>query len=152
MNPQLYIKSIGGLTATITIALAALILPIGLTGASAQTAPTLTVTIDSAKLNKDRTVNVVYTVSCSEPATVVDGFVAIQQTVGRFGTKGVIGQSSSAPNQPCDQAGTQITQTVIANVGFFTNGKATVYVAVRACNENVECSDSSTQQLVNLRR
>jgi hypothetical protein len=144
-------KSIGGLAAAITIALATLTIPMGLTGASAQAPPTTTITIDSAKLNPDRTVTVTYTVSCSEGATIEGAFVEVRQTVGRFGDKGVSGSSFKDISLPCDETGIQITQTVVAQSGFFTPGRATVFAEVAVCNE-FDCFFPSTQQVVNLKR
>jgi hypothetical protein len=150
MNAQASIKSIGGLAAAVTIALAALIVPVGLTGAYAQEALTATTTIDSVQLNPDRTVTVTYTVYCSEPATIEQTFVGVTQSAGKFGNKAVSGGSFTDLELSCDETGTQITTTVVAETGFFTPGRAVVRVFADVCNE-FECFTAHTEQVAKLK-
>jgi hypothetical protein len=147
--PRLVTSSIG---LAVTFALAALIMPIWLTGAFAQDTLTTTVTIDSAELNSDGTVTVTYTVECSEDATILQQFVAVQQSVGRFGVRGVSGEDFSSENVPCDENGVQLTQTVIASSGFFAPGRATVRVDAYACPAEGSCDSDQASEVVRLSR
>jgi len=142
-------KSTGGLAAAIMIALAALIVPMGLTKASAQESLTATITIDSVQLNRDRTLTVEYTVTCSEPATITFSLVRVTQSSGKFGNKVVSGSIFANPALPC---GETVTQTVVAETGFFTPGRAVVRVSADACNNDFECINVNTEKVANLKR
>jgi hypothetical protein len=154
-------KSIGrrfaasAVVVAIAFALSALITPIGLTGAYAQSRPTITVEIDSTQLNRDRTVTVDFTVECSEDATITSSGADVQQSVGRFGNQAVFGSDSTSQNVPCDEDGVQLTQTVIAFRGFFTPGRAVVSAGAQACIDPSDfetCNGDSDTQVVRLRR
>jgi hypothetical protein len=147
--PQLVTSSIG---LAVTFALAALIMPIWLTGAFAQDTLTTTVTIDSAELNSDGTVTVTYTVECSEDATIRDRFASVQQSVGRFGVRGVSGADFTSEDVPCDESGVQVSDTVIADSGFFAPGRAVVRVSAFACTAEGSCDGDDASEVVRLSR
>ena len=130
---------------------ATLILPIGLTRASAQDALTVTTTIDSVQLNEDRTVTVTFTVECPEGATIIGHGASVQQSTGRFGQKEVSGGGGTSEDVQCDPDGVQFTQTVIADRGFFAPGRATVSAGAAACNE-FDCVAGDDRQVVRLSR
>jgi len=150
-------RTVSGLAAArtgITIALAALIVPIGLTGAFAQEPPTGTTTIDSAQVNRGGTVTVTYTVECSEGATIFGSGASVLQGTpdkGRFGGKEVFGGQGIDEIIPCDPDGVSLTVTVTAFSGRFVPGTATVFAGAFICNE-FECIDASDTQEIRLRR
>ena len=78
----------------------------------------------------------------------------VVQSTGRFGQKEVSGSSSSNENVPCDENGVQLTQTVFANTGFFTAGRATITANADACvNPSTgPCGGDSDKQVLTLRR
>jgi hypothetical protein len=131
---------------------ATLILPMGLTRASAQDLPTVTTTIDSVQLNQDGTVTVTFTVECSEGATISSSFVTVTQSTGRFGQKEVSGAGGTNEAVQCDPDGVQLTQTVIAERGFFTPGRAVVSASAVACDEEFDCVGGDDRQVVRLSR
>jgi hypothetical protein len=149
MDTHTRIKSTRFLTAATTFALAALILPMGLTGASAQTLP-VTITVNSATVNQDGTATIVYTVSCSEPTTITQATLEVKQSSGKWGSKQISGSDSTFDIQ-CDQSGTQISETVVANTGFFTSGRAALFITVHGCTE-FECGSFFFQEAIRLRR
>jgi hypothetical protein len=131
---------------------ATLILPMGLIRASAQDALTVTTTIDSVQLNEDGTVTVTFTVECSESATISSSLAFVTQSVGRFGQKEVSGGAGSPETVQCDADGVQLTQTVIAESGFFVPGRAVVTASAVACDESGFCVGGDDRQVVRLRR
>src|SRR5215208_673639 len=153
VHPRAFPRSVtSGIGLAITLTLAALILPISLIGAYAQDTLIVTVTLDSTQVNQDGTVTVTYTVECSEDATITQGSATVTQSVGRFGEKAVSGSGATA-NVPCDENGVQLTNTVIAETGFFTPGRATVTVRADACTETfTSCNGDTDSQVVRLSR
>lgn len=140
-------------TAAIPLALVVLALTMVFPETYAQSTLTTTATIDSAQLNRDGTVTVVFTVQCSEDATIVNDPVQVIQSNGRGGGIRVVGTDFNTDNVACDENGVQLTRTVVAQSGFFVPGRAVVQVFVTACTDEGFCSDEYiASEVVRLRR
>jgi len=146
-----------GAAAGITVALATLIGPMGLTEVFAgEGLPSVTTTIDSVKLNKAGAVTVTFTVVCGadgDSGGITSDSVSVKQSTGKFGQKVVSGSAGSDNLADCivgDDPVT-LTETVVADSGFFVSGKATVEATATVCSGSF-CDSDSDEQAVKLKK
>src|SRR6266511_1952193 len=133
------VKRIIGLTIIALCSISLLTLPIGLSSAFAQE-PILTMSIDSATLNRDGTVTVTYSVSCSESGIVSNTATEIFQEPRKINQDKGLGDDSwrgrrygvvldNATQYQCEPGiEIQITQTVVAVQGSFLPRNAVIVV------------------------
>jgi hypothetical protein len=150
-------KTTAGVASLLTAAVVLGILPSSLTTtglAYAQEEFNVDVAIDSVSFDKKaQEVTVDFTVTCSQFAEFSDAFVSVRQTAGEqghFGGKTVSGFEFIGYD--CNGA-TPLSVTIEPERGFFTPGKALVFVEVTACAtvlDEVVCKTPTTEEQVRL--